>query len=92
MSTIQRSRLAEGVAVAVVSADSRGHYRLHLRFDDGLERDIDFEPFLRASSNPQIRAFLDPERFMRFELRDGELVWGDYELCFPIADLYEGKI
>jgi hypothetical protein len=92
MSTIQHNSLSEGVAAAVVLAEPRGDYRLHLRFDDGLERDVDFGPFLRESCNPQIRAFLDPEKFMRFELRDGELVWGDYELCFPIADLHEESI
>ena len=22
----------------------------------------------------------------------GDLVWGDYEMCFPLADLYDGGI
>jgi len=24
--------------------------------------------------------------------RYGDIVWNDYELCFPILDLYEGNI
>jgi hypothetical protein len=27
-----------------------------------------------------------------FTLRDGDLDWNDYELCFPIADIYEGHL
>jgi hypothetical protein len=39
-----------------------------------------------------VRAYLDPDRFAQFELRHGELVWGDYELCFPIMDLYNNTL
>jgi hypothetical protein len=39
-----------------------------------------------------IRAYLDPDRFAQFAIRDGDLMWGDYELCFPVADLYENTI
>jgi hypothetical protein len=35
---------------------------------------------------------LDPVRFSQFELRHGELVWGDYDLCFPIMDLYNNTL
>ncbi len=53
---------------------------------------IDFYPFLSASLNPLIRKYLDPEEFSRFEINEGDLEWNDYDLCFPIADLYENKI
>ncbi len=36
--------------------------------------------------------FLDRARFAEFAVRDGDLIWGDYDLCFPIADLYENRI
>ena len=39
-----------------------------------------------------IRKYLDVELFQQFSLIYGDLVWHDYELCFPIADLYEGTI
>jgi hypothetical protein len=25
-------------------------------------------------------------------VRDGDIDWNDYELCFPIADIYEGHL
>jgi hypothetical protein len=59
---------------------------------EGRERLIDFEPFLKASRNPAIRAYLDPEKFSHFRLEYGDLIWDDYGLCFPIADLYEGHV
>jgi hypothetical protein len=70
----------------------RQSYILRLRFNDGSEREVDFRRFLEASANPLIRAFLKPQLFATFSVNDGDLVWGDYELCFPIADLYDGRI
>jgi hypothetical protein len=92
MSTMQKTKLVEGVAVDVTKVQHVADYKIRLTFSDGFERELDLGPFLRASSNEQIRAYLDPGKFAQFTLKDGELMWGDYELCFPIADLYEGAI
>lgn len=67
-------------------------YRLRLTFNDGKEQEVDFLPFLSASRHPAIRAFLAPERFATYRLEYGDLVWGDFELCFPIVDLYENHL
>ncbi len=29
---------------------------------------------------------------MKYNLDDGDLEWNDYDLCFPVADLYENNI
>jgi hypothetical protein len=78
--------------INIVRAEPTGEYRLRLCFDDGTEQVVDFQPFLSHSSNPEIRAWLAPERFSTFRIEYGELVWGDYELCFPIIDLYRNCI
>ena len=67
-------------------------YEIRLNFDDGTSQVIDFEPFLQRASHPQIRAFLDSRKFGDFRIVHGELVWGDYELCFPMMDLYTNRI
>ncbi len=85
-------KLVEGVDIDVVQAEHAGAYRLRLVFSDGTERIVDFGPFLNGSGHPAIRAFLDPEKFAGFRVEHGDLLWGDYDLCFPIADLYEGRI
>jgi hypothetical protein len=82
----------EGAEIDITAAEPVGEYRLRLSFSDGTVRIADFEPFLRSSSNPLIRTYLDPERFANFRIEYGELVWDDYGLCFPIADLYENRI
>ena len=84
--------LATGVAVDILRVDHVGRYRLELTFSDGHVSLIDFGPFLRDSLNPETRRFLDEKRFKTFSLIHGNLAWGDYEMCFPIEDLYEGQI
>lgn len=78
--------------INIVSAEPAGDLCLRLRFDDGIEQIVDFKPFLSRSVHPDIRAYLDPERFAAFRIEYGELVWGDYELCFPVIDLYRNQL
>ena len=83
---------SENALVFVERAEHAGDLKLRLAFNDGTVRTIDFGPFLRQSSNPFIQAYLDPTAFSQFTVRDGDLIWGDYDLCFPVADLYEGRV
>ena len=78
--------------VNIVTAEQAGDYRIRLRFDDGVEQVVDFQPFLSHSLHPNIRAYLDPVRFASFRIEYGELLWGDYELCLPIMDLYRNRL
>lgn len=84
--------LSADAVVDIVRAERFSDYALKLCFSDGTERVVDFEPFLRRSRNPMIRAYLAPEKFANYRAEHGDLVWDDYGLCFPVADLYEGKI
>jgi hypothetical protein len=84
--------LAEGTGIDIVRVAQLSDYKLKLYFSDGVERVIDFEPFLRRSRNPMIRTYLVPQKFANFRVEYGNLVWDDYELCFPIADLYGNSL
>ncbi|MEI6647250.1 MAG: DUF2442 domain-containing protein [bacterium] len=84
-------KLVPGVEVNIVRAESAGNYRLWLTFSDNHKTLVDFETFLERSMNPQTRQFLEEERFLCFRLEYGNLVWGDYEMCFPIEELYDGQ-
>ena len=66
--------------------------RLRIAFDDGVERVVDFEPFLSKSLHPDIHKYCDKRRFRKFTVDRGHLHWNDYDLIFPIADLYAGHI
>ena len=67
-------------------------FKLELVFNDKTCQIVDFYPFLSRSLNPLIRKYLSPEEFAKFEIDEGDLEWNDYDLCFPIADLYENRI
>jgi hypothetical protein len=78
--------------VNIVAVSQTGDYKLRLQFDDGTIQEVDFSSFLRQSLHPEIRAFLDAKKFADFKLDHGDLMWGDYALCFPIMDLYTNQI
>jgi hypothetical protein len=67
-------------------------HKLVIRFDDDHENVVDFGQFLKGSAHPSIRAYLDLKRFKNFTVEDGVLQWNDFDLVFPMADLYDGKI
>lgn len=67
-------------------------YKLGIRFSDGHISTVDFAPFLQGSAHPSIRAYLDVKRFKNFTVEDGVLHWNDFDLIFPLADLYHGRI
>jgi hypothetical protein len=85
-------KLSPGVAVDIMAAESVGRHRLKLTFSDGHVSIVDFDGFLRSSLNPETREFLNEARFRKFSLVHGNLVWGDYEMCFSLEDLYNGTI
>ncbi len=68
------------------------HYKIKLVFSDGSERIVDFESFLQKALNPMTTQFRDLKKFKHFHLENGDLLWGNYEMCFTIWDLYEGTI
>jgi hypothetical protein len=76
----------------IENANYKGDYVIGLRFSDGVERDVDLAIFLRNAKNPMTKKYLDKDLFKSFTIEYGDLIWNDYEMCFPILDLHEGKI
>ncbi len=74
------------------SAKYLSDYAIRIKFSDGNEKLVDFKPFLSKSHHPSIKKYLDEKMFSNFSLTDGNLNWNDYDLIFPISDLYKGKI
>lgn len=78
--------------IEITSARYIGDYAIRIFFSNGLNRLVDFKPFLEASLHPSIRKYLDEKKLMDYQIIDGNLNWNDYDLIFPIEDLLEGKI
>ena len=74
------------------SARYLADYVVRILFNNGTERLVDFKPFLSNTSHPSIKKYLDEKKFSNFNLIDGNLNWNDYDLIFPIWDLYNGRI
>ena len=85
-------KLTENMVVDVQSAEYIKDYKVRLHFSDGQKRIVDFGPFLHNSLNPMIRKYLNIDEFKGFSIKNGDLFWNDYDLCFPVGDLYEGQI
>lgn len=84
--------LADDVVIDVIAARLIEPYRIEVAFSDGFVQTVDFGPFLQNSLNPHIRKYLDLSWFSDFTVENGDLYWHGYDLCFPIADLYENRI
>ena len=80
------------MVLSIMNAEYIKGYKIKLTFSDNKEKTINFEPFLNRSRNPMTRKYLDINEFKKFKLEYGDLIWNDYELCFPIIDLYEDNL
>ena len=84
--------LAPGKEILITSVEPLDAYLLHITFSDGHVVNVDFKPFLQASKHPETRKYLDTALFGSYHIRWGNLVWGDYDLCFPLESLYEDAL
>ena len=80
------------LVISIINADYIGDYKINFTFSDGVERIIDFSNFLNKARNPMTKKYLDKNLFKRFSINYGDIIWNDYEMCFPIWDLHEGRI
>ena len=68
------------------------NHKIYLKFNDGKENILDFQDFIFNSQHPDIQKYKDINRFKDFHLDHGDIEWNDYELAFPVYDLYRNKI
>jgi len=78
--------------ISITRAKYEGEYRVNFLFSDGVEKLIDFSDFLNSARNPMTRKYLKKELFKNFTISYGDIVWNDYEMCFPVWNLHEGKL
>lgn len=80
------------MVISINKADYIGEYKIKFSFSDGTVRLIDFSVFLENAKNPMTKKYLDKQLFMKYSIEYGDIIWNDFEMCFPIWDLHEGKI
>jgi hypothetical protein len=78
--------------IEITEANYINDYDIKISFNDGTTQVVDFKPFLSKALHPSISKYLDLSLFSEFKVSNGNLNWNDYDMIFPIHDLYEGKI
>ena len=92
MRIIEEYNHQENEVIRITDAEYSGDYRIKIHFNDGSEKLVDFKTFLTKSNHPSIKKYLEESLFEQFNIVDGNLNWNDYDLIFPLENLYEGKI
>lgn len=80
------------MVVSIEKAVCLEGYKIKFDFSDGVSQIIDFENFLKSAKNPMTKKYLNKDIFRNFSIEYGDIVWNDYEMCFPIWDLHEGRL
>ncbi|RZL45989.1 MAG: DUF2442 domain-containing protein [Pedobacter sp.] len=80
------------MVIEINKAEYLEDYKIRFEFSDGEQHIIDFIDFLKSAKNPMTKKYLDKKEFKNFKIEFGDIVWNEYEMCFPIWDLHEGKI
>jgi hypothetical protein len=70
----------------------QGDHKIKVSFNNGITHTVDFEPFLLKAKHPEIKKYLDLNKFQNFTFNYGHLHWNDYDLSFSNDDLYTGCI
>jgi hypothetical protein len=69
-----------------------GDLVIQIKFNDSVEKLIDFKAFLKKSLHPTVKQYLEESKFKQFKIVDGNLNWNDFEMIFPVYDLYRGHV
>jgi len=78
--------------IEIKTAEYISDFAIRITFNDGNCKVVNFRRFLENSLHPSIKKYLTEEKFMNFDIIDGNLNWNGYDLIFPVEDLYKGEI
>jgi hypothetical protein len=77
----------------IIKAEDKGNLTVSLTFSDNTVRTVDIGDFIRRHPHPQYNKYLDPRKFSRFTIENGNIVWGkNWDMIFPVAHLYAGRL
>ena len=80
-------------SIIVRDAKYKEDYLLEIIFADNKKKIVDFGEFLQTHSHPQYNRYKKIENFKKFKIENGNVVWGkNWDMIFPVYDLYKGKI
>lgn len=78
--------------LSIVNVKHIENHVLELHFNDGHVSTVDFAPFIFSNKHPDYVQYRDVEKFLTFDLEDGNLNWDDYTMIFHIENLYNNAL
>lgn len=79
--------------IFVIKAENAGNLTVSLTFSDNTVQTVDIGDFIRRHPHPQYNKYLDPRKFNRFTIENGNIVWGkNWDLIFPVEQLHAGAV
>ena len=79
--------------IYITKALDVGNLSVCLYFSDDTTQTIDIGEYIRRHPHPQYNKYLDPKKFSRFAIENGNIVWGkNWDLIFPIEQLHAGNL
>ena len=80
-------------SIHITKAIDLGNLQVQFFFSDDKSQTVDIGEFIRNNPHPQYCKYLDPKKFRKFTIENGNLVWGkNWDLIFPVEQLYAGKV
>ena len=77
----------------VTGATDVGGLCICVSFSDDTSRTVNIGDYILRHPHPQYNKYLDPKKFRRFSLENGNVVWGkNWDLVFPVEQLHAGVI
>jgi hypothetical protein len=91
--TIIRSKDSKVKSSLVSDAVYVKDFKIKIFFKDGTNKIVDFKSFLYSEHvHPIYKRYRKTSVFKKFDIKNGNLNWNDYEMIFPVEELYNGKI
>ena len=79
--------------IEVQNATYLDGYRLSIAFNNGKVRVVDFSQFITHTNKEVLSKYKNLTYFKKFKVENGNVVWGrNWDLIFPVHELYQGKI
>jgi hypothetical protein len=77
----------------IIKVENVGNLTVSLTFSDNTVQTVNIGEFIRRHPHPQYNKYLEPRKFSRFTIENGNIVWGkNWDLIFPVEQLHAGTI
>lgn len=78
--------------IKIKSAIHQSGHVLEITFSDDHIESVDFSKFIFSTRHPDYLKYKSINEFLTFDIIGGNLNWDNYQMIFPISDLYNNKI